>query len=168
MSAPKKKIVLLGATGSIGLNTLRVIRQHSDKLELIAVSAHRNSKQLASICQEFAIPHAVITDDAADRQAIAQQDFPAKTQLSVGSSALRAICELEAADCVLVAVVGACGLMPALAAIDAGKDLLLANKELLVMGGALVIEAAQKRRAAAPCRQRTQRNFSMLARMPAQ
>ena len=145
MTAPKKKIVLLGATGSIGLNTLRVIRQHADKLELIAVSAHRNSDQLANICQEFTVPHAVITDEAAGRQAIAKQNFPNSTHLSVGSSALKAICELEAADSVLVAVVGACGLMPALAAIDAGKDLLLANKELLVMGGALVIEAARKK-----------------------
>ena len=145
MTAPKKKIVLLGATGSIGLNTLRVIRQHADKLELIAVSAHRHSDQLARICQEFGVPNAVMTDEAAGRDAIARQNFPPTTQLSVGSSALRAICQLEAADCVLVAVVGACGLMPALAAIDAGKDLLLANKELLVMGGALVIEAAQKK-----------------------
>ena len=82
MSAPKKKIVLLGATGSIGLNTLRVIRQHADKLELIAVSAHRHSDQLARICQEFGVPNAVMSDDAAGREAIARQNFPARLSLA--------------------------------------------------------------------------------------
>ncbi|MGB0258474.1 MAG: 1-deoxy-D-xylulose-5-phosphate reductoisomerase, partial [Coraliomargarita sp.] len=90
----------------------------------------------------FEVPHAVL----ADKQAYANaSDFPAKTQLSCGDDALCELATLPEADIVLVAVVGACGLKPALAAIEAGKDIALANKELLVLGGAFVIEAAKRK-----------------------
>jgi 1-deoxy-D-xylulose-5-phosphate reductoisomerase len=143
--AAKKKVVLLGATGSIGGSTLRVLRAHSDKLELVGVAASRSHHQLASICREFGVRNAVLSDQTAYAAAKAASTFPAHTQLGCGDSALLELSTLPEADIVLVAVVGACGLKPTLAAIEAGKDIALANKELLVLGGAFVIEAAQRK-----------------------
>jgi 1-deoxy-D-xylulose-5-phosphate reductoisomerase len=141
----KRKVVLLGATGSIGGSTLRVLRAHSDRLELVGVAAHSKYAELAAICHEFNVSHAVIADEAAYKTAKASGDFPSHTQLSGGESSLLEISTLPEADIVLVAVVGACGLKPTLAAIEAGKDIALANKELLVLGGAFVIEAAKRK-----------------------
>lgn len=138
----RKKLVLLGATGSIGGSTLRVLRNHSDKLELVGVAAHSRHHELAGICKEFNVPHAVLADEKAYASA---NDFPADTKLNCGEEALSELATLPEADIVLVAVVGACGLKPALAAIEAGKDIALANKELLVLGGAFVIEAAKRK-----------------------
>ncbi|WP_269522952.1 1-deoxy-D-xylulose-5-phosphate reductoisomerase [Coraliomargarita parva] len=146
MSDPgPRKIVLLGATGSIGGSTLRVLRAHPDKLQLVGVAANGNDRALAEICREFKVPHAALSDEAAYRRAQTDGQFPAGTQIHGGPDALSAIATLEEAEIVLVAVVGACGLKPALAAIESGKDIALANKELLVLGGAFVIEAAQRK-----------------------
>ncbi|MFP4157633.1 MAG: 1-deoxy-D-xylulose-5-phosphate reductoisomerase [Opitutales bacterium] len=142
MAAPKK-LVLLGATGSIGRNTLRVLREHPDKLELVGVAARSSAKELADICHEFAVPHAVLSDEAVC--AATRGGFPPGTTVTGGLSALDDLATLEEADIVLVAVVGACGLRPTLAAIEAGKDIALANKELLVLGGGHVMEAARRR-----------------------
>jgi 1-deoxy-D-xylulose-5-phosphate reductoisomerase len=141
----KKKIVLLGATGSIGGSTLRVLRAHADRLELVGVAAHSKHAELAAICHEFNVPHAVLADHGAYRTAKASGAFPANTTLGCGDTSLLELCTLPEADIVLVAVVGACGLKPTLAAIEAGKDIALANKELLVLGGAFVIEAAKRK-----------------------
>ena len=141
----KKKVVLLGATGSIGGSTLRVLREHADRLELIGVAAHSNHAALAAICHEFNVPHATLSSEAAYAEANAANNFPANTQLGCGDAGLLEISTLAEADIVLVAVVGACGLKPTLAAIEAGKDIALANKELLVLGGAFVIEAAKRK-----------------------
>lgn len=146
MPAPaQKKVVLLGATGSIGTSTLRVLREHKDRLQLVGVAARASQAELAAICHEFEVPHAVLADQAAHQQAIASGAFPADTQLGCGEADLLHISTLPEADIVLVAVVGACGLKPTLAAIEAGKDIALANKELLVLGGSFVIEAAKRR-----------------------
>lgn len=141
--AAPKKVVLLGATGSIGGNTLRVLREHPDQLELVGVAARTSAKELAAVCHEFSVPHAVLTDEAAC--AAGRSTFPAETSIQGGLSALNDLAALPEADIVLVAVVGASGLQPALAAIEAGKDIALANKELLVLGGAHVVEAARRR-----------------------
>ena len=125
-----KKVILLGATGSIGGNTLRVLRAHPDKLQLVGVAAHSNHRALAAICHEFKVPHAVLSDPSAHAAAT---DFPATCRLTSGEAALLDLVTEVTADIVLVAVVGACGPRPALA-IEAGKDLALANKELLVLG----------------------------------
>jgi len=142
VAAPKKKVVLLGATGSIGGNTLRVLREHPDRLELVGVAARTKAKELAAICHEFSVPHAVLSDEEASSRG--RSAFPAGTSVHGGLSALDDLAILPEADIVLVAVVGACGLAPALAAIEAGKDIALANKELLVLGGAHVVEAARR------------------------
>ncbi len=143
-SSPKKKLILLGATGSIGGSTLRVLREHSDRIELVGVAANSNHAELATICHEFKVPNAVLSDQSAYQAAEQAHSFPSETQLSCGETALLELCTLPEADIVLIAVVGACGLKPALTAIEAGKDIALANKELLVLGGAFVIEAAKR------------------------
>lgn len=141
----RKKVVLLGATGSIGGSTLRVLRAHPDRLQLVGVAANGNHTELAGICREFDVRHAVLSSEPAYRAARQADDFPRGTELGCGSAALEALATLPEADIVLVAVVGAAGLRPTLAAIEAGKDIALANKELLVLGGAHVIEAAQRK-----------------------
>lgn len=140
--AAPKKLILLGATGSIGGNTLRVLREHPDRIQLFGVAARSSGDVLAEICHEFDVPHAVLQDEAAYQAS--KSGFPTGTQLRCGSEALSELATLPEADLVLVAVVGACGLQPALAAIEAGKDLALANKELLVLGGAHVMAAARQ------------------------
>lgn len=145
MPAAQKNIVLLGATGSIGTNTLRVLRAHKDRLKLIGVAANSNHVELAAICREFEVPHAVLADEAAYTAARKGDAFPTGTYIECGDQGLLELATLAEADVVLVAVVGACGLKPTLAAIEAGKDIALANKELLVLGGAFVIEAARRK-----------------------
>ena len=140
----KKRVVLLGATGSIGGSTLRVLREHADRLQLVGVAAHSSYSELAAICHEFDVPHATLSSEAAYAEAKVANSFPIGTQLSCGEQGLLEVSTLPEADIVLVAVVGACGLKPTLAAIEAGKDIALANKELLVLGGAFVIEAAKR------------------------
>ena len=144
MTTPKK-VVLLGATGSIGGSTLRVLRAHPDRLQLVGVAAQSRHNELAAICREFDVPHAVLQDEKAYLRAQQAGQFPATTQLSSGNEALAELATLTEADIVLVAVVGVAGLRPTLAAIEAGKDIALANKELLVLGGAHVIEAAKRK-----------------------
>lgn len=144
-STPIKNVVLLGATGSIGQSTLQVIRAHPDRLRLCAVAAHSNTTGLAEICDEFNVPHAALADEQAYAEAKKSKQFPSGTTLISGEGSLEALCSLDEAEIVLVAVVGACGLRPALAAIEAGKDIALANKELLVLGGKFVIEAAKRK-----------------------
>jgi 1-deoxy-D-xylulose-5-phosphate reductoisomerase len=144
MTTPKK-VVLLGATGSIGGSTLRVLRAHPDRLQLVGVAAQSRHNELAAICREFDVPHAVLQDEKAYLRAQQAGHFPATTQLNSGNEALAELATLTEADIVLVAVVGVAGLRPTLAAIEAGKDIALANKELLVLGGAHVIEAAKRK-----------------------
>ena len=133
-----KKIVLLGATGSIGESTLQVIRKHSDRLQLIGVSAHSNSQKLADISNEFKVPHAYLPETASE-----VTDWPSHCSLDRSTNGLTDIAALDEADVVVVAIVGASGLGPTLSALQAGKDVVLANKESLVLGGDLVMRTAK-------------------------
>ena len=135
----RKKFVLLGATGSIGESTLRVLRKHPDKLELLGVSANQQEEKLRTIVHEFQVPHAHLGTSPKNPEA-----FSSATTLSSGSSNLNALASHDDADVVVVAIVGSAGLGPTLAALNAGKDVVLANKESLVVGGKLVTEAARK------------------------
>lgn len=144
MSAPaRKRVVLLGATGSIGENTLRVVAAHSDKLELVAVAARGNWQKLAAIAEEFRVPHVGIYDDEALAAARASGAFLPGTTFHGGLDGLVQLSTLPEADIILVAVVGTTGLRPALAALEAGKDLALASKEILVLAGKFVMAAAR-------------------------
>ena len=142
-SSPRKRIVLLGATGSVGENTLRVIAAHRDKLELVGIAARANHARLAQIARDFGVRHVAVFDDTAYSAAKSGSDFPAGTKLYGGLNGLIALSQLPEADIVLVAVVGTTGLEPALAALAAGKDLALASKEILVLAGKFVMAAAK-------------------------
>ncbi len=136
---PARNVVLLGATGSIGESTLRVIRKHQDRLKLIGISAHQQGEKLCQIAHEFGVKNVHLGHEQDIRE-----DLPAETNFSTGSDGLNELAALEQADLVVVAVVGAAGLAPTLAALEAGKDVVLANKESLVVGGQLVMETARR------------------------
>ncbi|MCB1123367.1 MAG: 1-deoxy-D-xylulose-5-phosphate reductoisomerase, partial [Verrucomicrobiae bacterium] len=145
MSQTKKRLTILGATGSIGENTLRVLRKHPDKFELLGVACNRDYEKLAAICQEFRVPHATIYDLEAYKEAVVDCSFP-DTKIYQGMEGLQILSGLDEVDLVLVAVVGTLGLSPALTAVQAGKDLALASKEILVMAGKFFTEAVKKAR----------------------
>ena len=133
-----RKFVLLGATGSIGDSTLKVLRKHPDKLSLVGVSAHTQAAELHSIVEEFDVSNAHLGTIPSDLI-----EFPKTTNLGHSLEDLEALASLPEADLVVVAIVGSAGLRPTLAALKAGKDVVLANKESLVVGGSLITEAAK-------------------------
>lgn len=146
-SLSRKRVVLLGATGSIGENTLRVLAAHRDKLELVGIAARSNWEKLAAIARQFDVRHIGVFDDAAFTAARTNAAaFPAGARLVGGLAGLTELAQLPAADIVLVAVVGTTGLEPALAALAAGKDLALASKEILVLAGKFVMAEARRQR----------------------
>jgi 1-deoxy-D-xylulose-5-phosphate reductoisomerase len=143
--SPRKRVVLLGATGSIGENTLRVIKAHHDKLELVGIAARSNWEKLAAIARTFNVTNVAVYDETAFAAARANTAaFPAGTHLVGGLAGLTELARLPSADIVLVAVVGTTGLEPALAALSAGKDLALASKEILVLAGKFIMAEARK------------------------
>lgn len=145
--ARKKRVVLLGATGSIGENTLRVLAAHRDKLELVGIAAKSNGEKLAAIARQFEVRHVGLYDDQACATARENlSSFPSGTRLVSGLSGLVELAQLPQADIVLVAVVGTTGLEPTLAAIRAGKDIALASKEVLVLAGKFVMAEAARHR----------------------
>jgi 1-deoxy-D-xylulose-5-phosphate reductoisomerase len=143
-TAPKRRIVLLGATGSIGENTLKVIAAHRDRLELVGIAAHGRHARLAEIAREFGVRHVALYEDRAFSAAKNSGAFPTGTKFYGGLAGLIELATLANADTVLVAVVGTAGLQPALAAIAAKKSIALASKELLVMAGKFVMAAARQ------------------------
>ncbi|HET7274799.1 MAG TPA: 1-deoxy-D-xylulose-5-phosphate reductoisomerase [Longimicrobiaceae bacterium] len=132
-------VVILGATGSIGLSTLAVLSQHRDRFRLVGVTANRNATALSAIVDEWEPKLAVLADDLVDRPASTHD-----TRWAAGSEALLEAATHPDADVVVNALVGAAGLEPTLAALRAGKRVALANKESLVCGGALVLDAARE------------------------
>jgi 1-deoxy-D-xylulose-5-phosphate reductoisomerase len=140
----RKRVVLLGATGSIGRNALRVIASHKNRLKLIGVAARSDWRQLAEIAREFSVQDAAIYDPVAYAEARQSGAFPMGTRLLQGPAGLAELAALPEANVVLVAVVGTAGLEPAMAAIAAGKDLALASKEILVLAGKFVMAAVKR------------------------
>ena len=138
----KKNLAVLGATGSIGCSTLDIVRQFPERYRAVSLTAGRNVALLARQIAEFRPALAVVIDEA-DRDRL-RQLLPddVKTELLWGESGMIAAASLPDADMVVTGVVGAAGLMPTLAAIDAGKPIALANKETLVMAGETVMARA--------------------------
>jgi len=136
----RKKIVLLGATGSVGQSALKVIEKHADRLELVGIAANRNVDALARIAQKFEVRHIGIFDETVTGDNSGK--FAAETKFYPGLSGLRELACLPESDTTLVAVVGTHSLFPALDAIKAGKTLALANKEILVLAGKFIMQAA--------------------------
>ncbi len=135
-------LALLGATGSIGDSTLAVVAQHPERFTVTALAAHSNAGKLAELCRRFRPPYAALADSGAARaleRELARDGL--RTRVLAGIEGLSEIASLPEVDTVLAAIVGAAGLSPTLAAARAGKRILLANKEALVMGGALFMEA---------------------------
>ena len=135
-------ITVLGATGSIGCSTLDVVARHPERFEVFALSGHRQTEQLANQCAQFVPKYAVVLDEDAAQDLRAQlKMLRSTTEVLVGVQALCDVSSAPEVTTVMAAIVGAAGLLPTMAAARAGKKLLLANKESLVMAGALMTEA---------------------------
>jgi len=138
-------ISVLGATGSVGMSTLDVLARHRDKYRVVALTAYRDHERLLAQCLEHRPRFAVLVDrDAADRFAAAQHNTDLKTRLLRGPKALVDVVCMEQTDTVMAAIVGAAGLLPTLAAAEAGKRVLLANKESMVVAGRLITAAMER------------------------
>jgi 1-deoxy-D-xylulose-5-phosphate reductoisomerase len=143
-SQARKRVVLLGATGSIGESALRVIGLHQDRLELVGIASRTDWRGLAKIARMFPVHDVAIHDEKACAEAQKSGEFPPATRFHAGDAGLAELAALPSADIVLVAVVGNAGLAPALAAIAAGKDLAIASKEILVLAGKFVMEEVRR------------------------
>ncbi|MEA9602655.1 1-deoxy-D-xylulose-5-phosphate reductoisomerase [Polynucleobacter sp. MG-28-Ekke-A2] len=139
---PVKQVAILGSTGSIGVNTLDVIRAHPDRFRVVALTAAKQVDLLAEQCAEFRPNIAVVADaDGAARLSKLLLEKKINTQVLHGPQALVGAVTESNCDTVMAAIVGAAGLVPTLAAAKAGKRVLLANKEALVMSGDLFMQA---------------------------
>jgi 1-deoxy-D-xylulose-5-phosphate reductoisomerase len=135
-------ITILGATGSIGVSTLDVVARHPDRYTVYALTAHGRVEELAVQCERHHPQVAVVgSADAAQRLSRLLNQKGSKTQVEYGEAALCAVAGASGCDVVMAAIVGAAGLAPTLAAAKAGKKVLLANKEALVMSGQLFMDA---------------------------
>lgn len=149
----KKKITILGATGTIGLNTLNVIKQHQTEFEVIALTAHRQVDRLEELCRQWSPRYAVMADSNAAEQLEQRLKKPCsdspkvEVQVLSGTEGLSLVASLPEVDMVMAAIVGSAGLLPTLAAAKAGKTILLANKEALVMSGQLFMETVRQHQA---------------------
>ena len=140
----RKRIAILGSTGSIGRQTLDVVRQHPDRFRVEVITAGSNTALLAEQANEFSVPHAVICNESKYGEV---RDALAGTATEVHAG-IDAACDLvtgENVDIVVASMVGFSGLRPTLSAIRAGKDIALANKETLVAAGSVVMAEAQRR-----------------------
>lgn len=147
MTPPRQKLVVLGATGSIGVNTLDVVSRHPDRYEVLALSAQNKVDRLAEQCVRFRPRYAVVgSDEAAASLEGLLRPSGTGTVVLAGIEALERIASLPEADTVMAAIVGAAGLRPSLAAARAGKKILLANKEALVMAGPVFMKEVQRNR----------------------
>lgn len=137
-------ITILGATGSIGVNTLDVVARYPDRFRVVALTAHTDTDTLAAQYEQFQPQYAVMADPAAAGQLQQRlRETAPDIQVLAGSDALVEVAGLPEVDYVMAAIVGAAGLLPSLEAARKGKHVLLANKEALVMSGALFMQAAR-------------------------
>lgn len=140
-----QRVTVLGSTGSIGTSTLDVIARHPERYSVHALTAHTSKESLLTQCLAHRPTVAVLHNEADAawlRQQLKQAGLP--TEVSAGPEALCEVARDASVDCVMAAIVGAAGLLPALAAAEAGKRVLLANKEALVMSGALFMNAVSR------------------------
>jgi 1-deoxy-D-xylulose-5-phosphate reductoisomerase len=140
-----QRLVILGSTGSIGTSTLDVVARHPDRFQVYGLTAFQRTDMLIEQCKAYGPKFVVLpTEERAATVRLALRELGLKTEVWVGAHAL---CELASApevDSVMAAIVGAAGLPPCMAAARAGKRLLLANKEALVVGGALFMDAVKQ------------------------
>ena len=141
MEMKRKRVVVLGATGSIGDSTLKVAHDIPERMEIVGLAANSNAEKLVAAANKMR-PEAICLVDET-KMDILQRDLDYKPRIFTGEVGLRELACLTNADMVLVAIVGTGGLRPALAAIEAGKDLAVASKEILVMAGEIVMREAR-------------------------
>jgi len=140
-----RRVTVLGATGSIGTSTLDVIARHPERYRVHALTAHRSREALLALCLRHR-PAVAVLDTEEDAAWLRRQLAEAQlaTEVRAGCRALVEVAEASEVDAVMSAIVGAAGLLPTLAAVKAGKRVLLANKEALVMSGALFMDAVTR------------------------
>ena len=140
-----KGVAILGATGTIGVNTLDVISRHAERYRIVALTAHSQYQRLAEQCVTFNPDYAVIVDETAAEKLQAELNRQrCQTKVLHGAEALTQVAALPEVDIVMAAIVGAAGLQSSIAAARAGKRILLANKESLVMSGHLFMDEVRK------------------------
>jgi 1-deoxy-D-xylulose-5-phosphate reductoisomerase len=142
-----QQVTILGATGSIGQSTLAVLELHPERYQVFALSAHRRLPELAALCVKYQPRYAVIDQEADIKLLQALLPDTCQTEILAGTDALAWVAAHPDCDTVMAAIVGAAGLLPTLAAVNAGKRVLLANKEALVMAGQLFMQAVTKHQA---------------------
>jgi len=139
----KRRVVILGSTGSIGESALKVARDIPERMEVVGLAAGKNVTRLMEQVREFQPKAIAIGDEIAAKSAISNQQ--SAISVLIGEDGLCELAMLPEADMVLISIVGTAGLRPALAAIKAGKDIAVASKEILVMAGEAVMTAARKK-----------------------
>ncbi len=144
MGGEKKRVAILGSTGSIGTQTLEVIASHPDDFEVEVLSANNNAQLLIEQAAAFRPNVVVIGNEDRYEEVFAALD-PINIKVYAGASALKSVVQMDSVDVVLTALVGYSGLEPTIAAIEAGKPIALANKETLVVAGQLVTDLARSR-----------------------
>ncbi len=140
----KQRLVILGSTGSIGTSTLDVVARHPDRFQIFALTAYRQADVLFEQCVRFKPKYAVLLEDGAvARLRERVREAGLSVEVLAGVQALEQVCTAAGVDAVMAAIVGAAGLRPTLAAARAGKKILLANKETLVMAGNVFMDAVR-------------------------
>ncbi len=140
----KRQVAVLGSTGSIGVNTLDVIARHPDRFGVYLLAASTSTQAMLEQCLAFRPRYAVMVDESAAQALREAMPRELATEVLAGQEELARLVAAEEIDVVMAAIVGAAGLPSALAAARAGKTLLLANKESLVMGGRLLMQAVRE------------------------
>jgi 1-deoxy-D-xylulose-5-phosphate reductoisomerase len=140
-SGERTRVVILGATGSIGESALKVARDIPERMEIVGLAANSNAEKLAATANETRAHSVCLVDET--KIDILTRKLEYKPRIFTGEEGLREIACLTDAEMVLIAIVGTAGLRPALAAIEAGKDLAVASKEILVMAGEIVMREAR-------------------------
>jgi len=141
---PKKRVAILGSTGSIGTQALEVMSAHPDYFQVEVLTAGSNSKLLIEQAKKYS-PNTVVIGDEDKFKEVQDELFPLDIKVYAGKEALEQVVEMETIDIVLTALVGYAGLLPTLKAIEAGKHIALANKETLVVAGDLVTQLARQK-----------------------
>ncbi len=138
-----RRVIILGSTGSIGTSALKVARDIPERMEVVGLAAARSTEALAEQVLEFGVKCVALTDESC--VPVLRNALPQDVRILPGEAGLVDLIQAVEADMVLIAIVGTAGLRPALAAIEAGCDLAIASKEILVMAGEIVMEAARRK-----------------------
>jgi 1-deoxy-D-xylulose-5-phosphate reductoisomerase len=139
----KRRVILLGSTGSIGTSAIKVAQSIPDRMEIVGMAARRNAIALADSANRLRPRHLCLVDPAQLSELRAELDYC--PEIFTGEDGLEALARVEGADLVLVAIIGTAGFRPAMGAIETGKDLAIASKEILVMAGEIVMQRAREK-----------------------